>query len=247
MSGNYTLKSHPETVQCKKIICLKGEDSMSNSADGIKIAIALLVVIGLASVSILIYRQSIQMTKKGTAQLGNIAADLDDTDKQIYDGMTLTGSDVISAINKYWDDDTCEVVVCTKDGVNAAYNFGPTIAIPVDTDLTGMPTTDARGLPFSGKASEDRSSLGADATAASVIDECKTSAHAKICDASKVICGTAVDGAGATVNQYLATQTGYNGAVAVSNNGFISSGSNFLGSVQKDTNGTIRRITFVQK
>lgn len=220
---------------------------MGEASTGIKIAVGLLVAIGLAAMTIFIYRQASVMIKKGTSQLGIIAGDLDDTDKQIYDGMSLLGNDVISAISKYWEDDTCEIVVCTKDGANVAYNYGSNITTPFNEDLTGVPTTDAVGLPFSGKAAEDCSAAGADQPASAVAAEGKAANHAKICNALTTISGTVTNSEGATENVYLATSTGYNGTVSMGSNGYISGNSQFIGSIQKDGNGNIRRITFVQK
>lgn len=220
---------------------------MEESNKFITVAVGLLVTIGLCTAVFFIYRNGSTMIKKGTSQLGNLTADLDDTDKQIYDGMTMLGSDVISAINKYWDDDTCEVVVCTKDGVNAAYNYGSNVAMPFDEDFTGMPTTDAVGLVFSGKAAEDRSGLGDGQMADAVAAEGRSAGHAKICNALATISSNISDGAGGTTSVPLATQTGYNATISMGASGFISGNSQFVGSVQKDANGNIRRITFVQK
>lgn len=55
--------------------------------------------------------------------------------------MTLTGDSVVQVIQDFWEDPTCEVVVCTLDGVNAVYNkesTDGTYKVPFDEALTGI-------------------------------------------------------------------------------------------------------------
>lgn len=221
--------------------------------EGLSVGVKLLIAVGIASAMFMIYRIGMTLVNKGASQAAQLTADFDDIDKQKYDGMSLLGDDVIDAISKFWDDSTCEVVVCTVDGINAVYNVESpdnTYTVPFSEEFSGVPVADCKGRSFTGKAADwtipggvttqdvggvqcyDAKSLatvglGADGTVAS---------NGIIVDANKI----------ASNGQTLTGANGYNTLVPVGSAGYIATTTTFTGSVQKDANGSIRRITFIQ-
>lgn len=228
---------------------------------GIAIAVGLLVTVMIAVIVFNIWKQGSGMANKGLSQAAQLSAKFNDIDKQKYDGMTLTGDSVQQVIQDYWDDTTCEVVVCTLDGVNAVYNkesTDGTYTVPFSETISGMPTADCKGRAFpSDTAINDLSALTAssysnqDVAGGTTYDVATVAAlnfadgaatgNAIIVDAARL-----VQNPGGT-NTILATPNGCNTTTSVGSGGYISASSNFIGSIQKDSNGTIRRITFVQE
>lgn len=231
-------------------------------ADGaIKVAVGLLITVLIAGSGFAIYKQGAGMTNKGLSEAAKLSAKFNDVDKQKYDGMTLTGDAVLQVISDYWDDSTCEVVVCTLDGINAVYNkesTDGTYTVPFSEAIGGMPTADCKGRVFPADTSINTvpetitaTTIGEGNKSVNAYDVAQIAAlnvtngvangPAVIVDAAKLVqnpTGT---------KTLLATENGYNSLATVGSGGYVSTTSNFIGSIQKDTNGTIRRITFIQQ
>lgn len=165
-----------------------------------------------------VYHKSNDTYKEGTKQLTRTEKEFTDADKSIYNDITESGSGVIRTIDKYWEDDTTEVVVCTLDGKNLIYSkraydmaVGNTASgtYQVPNIVSGLPSADCTGVPF---ASEDGS------------------ATAEL----KIAVSTAYSG-------------GYDKALSAASAGYIAEQGTFKGSVQRDQNGLVRRITFIQQ
>ena len=225
------------------------------ASEGLSIGAKLLICVFIVSIMFTIYKVGTNMTNKGLSQAADVTANANDIDKQKYEGMTITGDQVMQVISDYWEEPTCEIVVCTLDGVNAVYNkesTDGTYAVPFQEALTGMPSADCKGrafandltisqLPTSVAASSYQNDNLGDKKTYNVADIANISGNAIIVDAARL-----VQNPGGT-NTILATPNGYNTGASMGSGGYISTTSNFLGSIQKDANGTIRRITFVQK
>lgn len=225
------------------------------ASEGLSIGAKLLICVFIVTVMFTIYKVGTNMTNKGLSQAADVTANANDIDKQKYEGMTITGDQVMQVISDYWEEPTCEIVVCTLDGVNAVYNkesTDGTYAVPFQEALTGMPSADCKGrafandltisqLPTSVAASSYQNDNLGDKKTYNVADIANISGNAIIVDAARL-----VQNPGGT-NTILATPNGYNTGASMGSGGYISTTSNFLGSIQKDANGTIRRITFVQK
>lgn len=228
--------------------------------EGLGIGVKLLIAVGIAAMLFSIYRVATTMINKGLSQATQLTSDFDDIDKQKYNGMSLMGGDVISAVNRYWEDTTCEIVVCTLDGVNAVYNIPSadgTYTVPFKETLSGMPTADTKKRPFTADYQNFSSLLGSptinDATGSMTLYSSVAAASYGLDASGNVQSGKnalLVDAAKLSAkgdDQTLAGKKGYNALVSIGSAGFISETSVFEGSVQKDLNGSIRRITFVQK
>lgn len=229
-----------------------------DASEGLSIGAKLLICVFIVSVMFAIYKAGSNMTNKGLSQAADLTATANDIDKQKYEGMTITGDQVQQVISDYWEEPTCEIVVCTLDGVNAVYNkesTDGTYAVPFQETLTGMPSTDCKGRAFANdltvskipsdltaKATSVENDNLKDKTTYNVADVANISGNAIIIDAARL-----VQNPTGTTHTILATPNGYNTGATMGSGGYISTTSNFLGSIQKDANGTIRRITFVQK
>ena len=122
-----------------------------DASEGLSIGAKLLICVFIVSVMFAIYKAGSNMTNKGLSQAADLTATANDIDKQKYEGMTITGDQVQQVISDYWEEPTCEIVVCTLDGVNAVYNkesTDGTYAVPFQETLTGMPSTDCKGRAF---------------------------------------------------------------------------------------------------
>lgn len=228
------------------------------ASDGLKIGAGLLITVLIVSIMFSIYKSGANMTNKGLSQAADLTANANDIDKQKYEGMTITGDQVMQVISDYWEDSTCEIVVCTLDGVNAVYNkesTDGTYTVPFNEALTGMPSADCKGRAFANDATVSKipdtelnsttvenDNLGDDKKTYDVAKAAKLTGNAIIIDAARL-----VQNPTGTTHTILATPNGYNTGATMGSGGYISTTSNFLGSIQKDANGTIRRITFVQK
>lgn len=227
------------------------------ASDGLKIGAGLLITVLIVSIMFSIYKSGANMTNKGLSQAADLTANANDIDKQKYEGMTITGDQVMQVISDYWEEPTCEIVVCTLDGVNAVYNkesSDGTYTVPFNEALTGMPSADCKGRAFANDETVSKipselnpsgvnnDNLEGTKTTYDVAKAANLTGNAIIVDAAKLV----QNPTGAT-HTILATPNGYNTGATMGSGGYISTTSNFLGSIQKDANGTIRRITFVQK
>ena len=232
--------------------------------EGLGISSKLIIAVMIVGILFAIYGVSTVFSNKGLSQAAHLSKNFDDVEKQKYAGMTLTGDLVVQVIQDFWEDPTCEVVVCTLDGVNAVYNkesTDGTYKVPFDEVLTGMPTTDSKGRSFPTDISiKDTSKLVATSF---VNEDAKTTtngvtynvtdvANYNITDGNPAGPAIIVDAAQLVQNPdgihvVLGAKSGYNNASTLGSGGYISTSSSFEGSIQKDANGKIRRITFVQK
>lgn len=166
-----------------------------------------------------------------TSSLGSMSTGSYD----LYDGAEVNGGTVIDVINETWKDQNVEVLVSTKDpknpknAVNIVYNRDGAGKTPssdtdwtqgapaVDSELQNTPATLAGGLGYNKEN----------------LNVCKKYDE-KATGNSEGKNGTAY-------------ANGYYKNPNASVPGYISQSTLFVGSVQTDTNGDVRRITFVQK
>lgn len=163
------------------------------------------------------YNNSNDTYKQSTQQISNLNSEFTDADKSIYDGVTETGSAVIRVISKFWEDDTVEVLVCTVDGKDLIYSKRA-YDMAVGNAASGSYVTPTL---VSGLPATDCNGKSFDSESSDKVD-------------LKIAVSTAYSG-------------GYNKSLTAATAGYISDTASFEGSVQRDQNGTIRRITFVQQ
>ena len=154
-----------------------------------------------------------------TSSLGSMSTGAYD----LYDGAEVNGGTVIDVINETWKEQNVEVLVSTKSPTSS----GTAVNIVYNRDAAGA-TPAPDGTWANGAAAVTVELQNKPATLAS---------------------NTKMEGA--TITPCVKNETAYcNGYYKNSNasiEGFISQSTIFEGSVQTDTNGDVRRITFVQK
>ena len=155
-----------------------------------------------------------------TSSLGSMSTGTYD----LYDGAEVNGGTVIDVINETWKDQNVEVLVSTKSPTSS----GTAVNIVYNRDAAGTnPKGDTQWVE------------GAAAVTIELQNKPATLASNTTMDENTVI------------NVCKKEETAYcNGYYKNSNAsfaGFISQSTIFEGSVQTDTNGDVRRITFVQK
>lgn len=164
-----------------------------------------------------------------TSSLGSMSTGAYD----LYDGAEVNGGTVIDVINETWKDQNVEVLVSTKDPATP----GTAVNIVYNRDGAGTtPTGDASwrqgAEPVDSELQNTPATLaGGLAMGNATINVCKKYG--------------ATTAEGDTLG--TAYSNGYYKNPNASTPGFISQSTLFVGSVQTDTNGDVRRITFVQK
>lgn len=138
----------------------------------------------------------------------------------ILDGAKQSGDGVIRVIDQTFAEREIEVLVCEKDGTNFVYN---------------------------------KRNLGATGNAYAVpLEELKSGVPTTDACGNQFIVSTASDGKITTkviiqgAPAVLMCNNGYDSTAPVSTPGYIATTSSYTGSVQKDVNGNVRRITFIQ-
>lgn len=188
----------------------------------ILLAVALIICAGIVAAVMVVYNMGQNALKSGQQTLTDQLAELSASKYDTYDGMSLDGNSVVQLINSTFDDTEIEAVVCTKDGNNLVYNT-------TLFDTTGYII-----------------SSGADGTAGTDDDEALS--NKPTYDALHKT--FAEDGGNASPLRPatgLMIATGYDITVPVNTPGYIASAATFNVSVQKNTNGIVRRITFIQQ
>lgn len=165
-----------------------------------------------------------ELNSDASSSLQNSISDLSDTDKALYDGTTMSGDQVISAISKFNDDPQCYVIVCTKNNGTADWRaYGDILReesnkAEVQTLIAtcvGFPTKDANGVP-----------VGAEG-----ID-------------SKGVAEALAPNVEASMNRETG---GYDATTESAAAWYIAPSASFKSSLQKDENNAVRFITFVQQ
>lgn len=211
---------------------------MENEASKpLNIGTVILIVVAIIGTVFMIYKLGMFYVSKGTSQISSTLSGFDDSSKQVYDGMSVSGNEVISVINNYWKDEDMQIMVCTKDGADYVYTTMDETLRWLDPDdddaLVGYPVQDANGYYF------NTPETGGSGT------------KAKICVVSDKPTETDYTAGSQTGNRSgdykkLRTKAGYNDSVAPGTLGYISKSGNYTGSVQKDSTGAVKQITFVQ-
>lgn len=195
---------------------------MHGSNDLVKMGVGLLITVIVITAAISITNKGKSIFNQGNDGLTSAVANLSSTQYDLYDGSRLLGSEVISLINTTVRDKNIEILVCTKDGKNYVYN---TNGITIFGATNGVLVFDESSNNFL------TGLVVTDATGKSF-----QSGDAKV--------STAPYG---TDTSSLITSSGYNTSVDMLTSGYISSSSFFSSSIQKDVNGSVRRITCVQQ
>ncbi len=91
---------------------------MENSLKGLILAAGTIITCLVISLGFFISREAKDTATKGVSQIGNLNAEFAAGDKAVYDGVTVSGSEVLSVIKKYAGD---TVGIYVKTGKSSTY------------------------------------------------------------------------------------------------------------------------------
>lgn len=94
---------------------------MENSLKGLLLAAGTVITCIVIGLGFYISREARDTTSKSVAQVSKLNVEFNESDKTMYDNMTVSGSEVINVINKFKNDDM-GIVVNTKKTKNVMYN-----------------------------------------------------------------------------------------------------------------------------
>ena len=89
---------------------------MDNSLKGLILAAGVIITCLIVGIGFYISREASAAATNGTGQISRMNKEVAESDKVMYDGLDVTGSEVINAINKYKSEDIA-VKVETKKSV----------------------------------------------------------------------------------------------------------------------------------
>lgn len=95
---------------------------MENSLKALLLAAGVIVTCIVIGLGFFIAREARDTASTSTGQISKLNAEFQESDKVMYDGMSVSGSEVINVINKF-KNDTMGIIVTTKSGTTTNYIF----------------------------------------------------------------------------------------------------------------------------
>ena len=195
------------------------------------ISITLFMLIALIVIISAAYNSSTGFIKKGLNQITTTLNQFDNTNKSLYDGMTINGAEVIDCINTNYKDETYQVVVSTKN-----YNNNGVVS-----GASNLVYTSLDSVVFQNATGDDTTNGG----------EGILTGYPSVDAAGNAIIANTNTGFSASFNlakaSTTATVSGYNSSTKKGTAGYISATAKFTGYVQKDSKNNVRQIIFVQQ
>ncbi|WFR59547.1 hypothetical protein QA584_10775 [Anaerocolumna sp. AGMB13025] len=90
---------------------------MDNSLKGLILAAGVIITCLVVGIGFYISREASAAATNGTGQISRMNKEVAESDKVMYDGLDVTGSEVINAINKYKSEDIAVKVTTKKSSV----------------------------------------------------------------------------------------------------------------------------------
>lgn len=106
---------------------------MENATKAIIIAAAVVVTLALVTVGFLVLRSGQDTAKTSIQKLNKINSEVNDSDYTIYDGINVSGNEVVNAITKFQKDYTGIEVITGKVPAGIWYIHNVTISSNVGT------------------------------------------------------------------------------------------------------------------
>lgn len=88
---------------------------MDNALKGILLAVGVVITCVVIGIAFYYSRESKNLSAKASGDLNDLTSEFDDPQKQTFDGMTVTGREVVNQIEKYATDPTVAIRVIHKD------------------------------------------------------------------------------------------------------------------------------------
>ena len=95
---------------------------MENSLKGLLLAAGTIITCVIIGLGFYIAREARDTAANGAGQISKLNAEFNESDKVIYDGLMVSGSEVVNVINKF-KNDAISIKVITKKGTSF-YNYG---------------------------------------------------------------------------------------------------------------------------
>ena len=96
---------------------------MENSLKGLLLAAGTVITCIVIGLGFYIAREARDTASSGAGQINRLNAEFMESDKIMYDGIHVSGSEVVNVINKFKNDDLCIKVETKKGGI---VNYGYT-------------------------------------------------------------------------------------------------------------------------
>lgn len=90
---------------------------MENSLKGLLLAAGTIITCVIVGLGFYIAREARDTASNGAGQIARLNAEFNESDKVIYDGLKVSGSEVVNVINKF-KNDLLSIEVKTKKGTN---------------------------------------------------------------------------------------------------------------------------------
>lgn len=231
---------------------------MDNALKIVLLAVAAIIVAVLVVAAFSLVNSGQSLLSTGKSQTNSSLSDYAEVAYTQYDGAVVAGSQVASAIKNEWkSDNTVAIGVMTQDGQNVWYDYsGQQAELLKDSktaeqggkakgiDLNSLPDQNAQGESL---ASANTFSSSGDGWTA-VLSKAATKGNDAVDVGSQLTAGNPGETAGDLKSSSLTSSTtGYNSGASASTQGYINPRKNFKGSIQRDTNGNIRSVVFVQQ
>jgi hypothetical protein len=97
---------------------------MDNALKGIMLAVGVVITCVVIGLAFYYSRESKNLSSKASGDLNDLTSEFDDPQKQTFDGITVTGSEVIKQIEKYSTDDTTNIRVIHKQNKDNVDFYG---------------------------------------------------------------------------------------------------------------------------
>ena len=191
---------------------------MENVLKFVLLAVGVIFVAILIANAVSLYTTGKSLLDMGKNLLHANTSTFTEVGKTQYEDSSVNGSQVVELIKQYWvDSNEVAICVCTKDGTDIMYDYSGDTYKQLN-DLTGFPTSDAKGNALAG------------------LDQLN----------SRILqCSIGEKSAGVTT---FDSNLGYKEPKQHGGKGVINRTSGiFKGKVQYDVNDNIRCITFVQQ
>jgi type II secretory pathway pseudopilin PulG len=205
---------------------------MENAMKIVLLAVTVIIVAVLIVAAFSLVNSGQGLLSTGKSQVNESVKNYGEAAYTQYDAAIVAGSQVISAIKTDWKkDNTVCIIVCTKDGSDICYDYS------YSNYNTFTSSSDEDGKTMRDNFPQDCKGKTLD---------CTNSTTTKIPDIVSAGNGDS------STNKKLSLPTadgtnGYKEGAKTSTSGYISRNANFKGSIQRDQNGNIRCVTFVQQ
>lgn len=117
---------------------------MDNAQKAIMIGVGLFITIIIIAAVMLITGIGQDLLNQGTEKAGSVSSQLSQQETAMYDNTTITGAQVLSAVKKYYNDNTLAVYVKLNTTGGSAWTTPTTYGSAGATNITAAKTTAAK-------------------------------------------------------------------------------------------------------